>query len=1023
MRKLMLLFQGLLFYFLSQAQETYPTAGVADPRSGYYAFTNATIVKDAQTTLQNATLVIKDGRIVSVGNNIAVPKEAVVVDLKGRYIYPSFIDMYSDYGIAVPQRQGGGGFGGGNTPPQTTSNTKGAYNWNQAIKPETEGVRLFQANETRAKELRGLGFGAVLTHLQDGIARGTGTFVTLANEKENMVVLKEKASAHYSFDKGSSQQDYPGSLMGVISLLRQTYMDAQWYKNRPSTEGINLSLQAWNDLQGLPQVMESANKWNAMRADKIAKEFGVQYIIKGSGDEDQRMDDIKNLKTSFILPLSFPAAMDVEDPNDARVVSFTDMKHWEMAPANPAFFEKAGINFALTTAGTPANDFLANLRKAIQNGLSAAKALEALTRVPATLIGMYDKVGSLDAGKLANFLIASGPIFNDTTSILQNWVQGNKYVLKESPIDYRGVYTLSLRTKGQTTTYDAFLRGTPGNYTATFQRPGDTAVNPLNLSLNEMMVRLNWANRSDMGRQTTLTGIARGDGWYGNGYLNTGDPVQWSMTYRSVLPADSSRPSADTSRRTGGGGRRPVTPPSLSDVVYPFTGFGMKELPKQEDILIRNATVWTSEKDGRLENTDVMISKGKITGIGKNLNAGAARVIDGTGKHLTAGIIDEHSHIAVTGSVNECTQSVTSEVRVGDALNPDDVNIYRQLSGGVTSSHLLHGSCNTIGGQTQMIKLRWGRGMEEIKFANWDPFIKFALGENVKRSSSTTNTRFPDTRMGVEQVLIDAFQRAVDYKIAGPGKRRDLELETLAEILDKKRFITAHSYVQSEINMLMKVADKFGFTVNTFTHILEGYKVADKMKQHGANASTFSDWWAYKMEVQDAIAYNPAIMHKVGVNVAINSDDAEMARRLNQEAAKSVKYGGVTEEEALKMATLNPATMLHIADRVGSIRIGKDADVVLWSDHPLSIYAKSLFTIVDGIVYFDRVKDEQMRQALATERNRLIQKMIAEKRAPGGASRTTPARPRLEEVNECDIDHRHKRSILDRDHDDDNANF
>ncbi len=1012
----MLLFPGLLFYALLQAQETYPTAGVADYRSGHYAFTNATIVKDAQTTLQNATLIIKDGKIVSVGSSVTVPKDAVVIDLKGKYIYPSFIDVYSDYGINAPQRQGGFNF---NTPPQTTSNTKGAYNWNQAIKPETDGVNLFQVNDTKARELRGLGFGAVLTHQHDGIARGTGTFVTLANEKENMVVLKEKATAHYSFDKGSSTQDYPGSLMGVISLLRQTYMDAQWYKNRPATEGVNLSLKAWNELQSLPQIMESANKWNALRADKIAKEFGVQYIIKGSGDEYQRMDDIKNLKTSFILPLNFPSPMDVEDPNDARVVAFADMKHWELAPANPGFFEKANINFALTTRGTAANEFLANLRKAIQNGLSEAKALEALTKIPATMIGVYNQVGSLDAGKIANFIITSGPVFNDTTSFLQNWIQGNKYVLKESPIDYRGVYTLSIKTKGQTTNYDAYLRGTPGNYSATFSNPGDTARNPLNLTLNDMMVRMNWANRSDMGRQTTLTGIARGDGWYGNGYLNTGDPVQWSMNYRSALPADSV-PKTDTGRR--GGSRRPVTPPTLSDVVYPFTGFGLKEIPKQEDILIKNATVWTNEKDGKLENTDVLLSKGKITSIGKNLNAGSARVIDGTGKHLTAGIIDEHSHIAVTGSVNECTQSVTSEVRVGDALNPDDINIYRQLSGGVTSSHLLHGSCNTIGGQTQLIKLRWGKGMEEIKFANWDPFIKFALGENVKRSSSNVNTRFPDTRMGVEQVLMDAFQRAVDYKNAGPNKRKDIELETLVEILDKKRFITAHSYVQSEINMLIKVAEKFGFTVNTFTHILEGYKVADKMKQHGANASTFSDWWAYKMEVQDAIAYNPAIMHKVGLNVAINSDDAEMARRLNQEVAKSVKYGGVAEDEALKMATLNPAIMLHIADRVGSIKTGKDADVVLWSDHPLSIYAKSLYTIVDGTVYYDRTKDEQMRQSLATERNRLIQKLIAEKRTPGGAGRTVPARPRAEEYNECEIDHKHKRSILDRDHDDDASN-
>jgi len=1017
MRKLMLFLHGLFFFFLVQAQETYPSSGVNDPRSGYYAFTNATVVKDAQTTLQNATLIVKDGKIISVGSNITIPKEAVVIDLKGKYIYPSFIDLYSDYGITAPQRTGGGF--NPNTPPQTTTNTKGAYNWNQAIKPETEGSRLFQVNETRAKELRTLGFGSVLTHQNDGIARGTGTFVTLASEKENVVMLKEKVSNHFSFDKGSSTQDYPGSLMGVVALLRQTYMDAQWYKNRPSSEGVNLSLQAWNDNQNLPQFFEVSNKFNAQRAAKIANEFGVQYIFKGSGDEYQRLEDIKNLKATFILPLNFPAAMDVEDPNDARVVAYADMKHWEMAPANPGFLEKAGVNFALTSTGTSANDFLANLRKAIQNGLSETKALEALTKIPATLVGMYDKVGSLENGKLANFLITNGPIFKDSTLFLQNWVQGERYVLRDDPRDLRGIYNLSINSGGQTKIYQVSLKGSADRLSASLQPNGDTSNTNLTFNMSDNILRMNWSNRGEQGRANSLQGVIGGERWYGTGYLSNGNPAQWVMSYKSDLPVDTAGRNADTTRRGGTGGGRGRTQLSINEVVYPFTGLGWKEAPKQEDNPIKTATVWTNVKDCKLQTTDVLLSKGKIASIGKNLNAGAARVIDGTGKHLTAGIIDEHSHIAVTGSVNECTQSVTSEVRVGDVLNPDDINIYRQLSGGVTSSHLLHGSCNTIGGQTQMIKLRWGKGMEEIKFANWDPFIKFALGENVKRSSSSNNPRYPDTRMGVEQVLVDAFQRALDYKNAGANKRRDLELDALVEILDKKRFITAHSYVQSEINMLMKVAEKYGFTVNTFTHILEGYKVADKMKAHGANASTFSDWWAYKMEVQDAIAYNAAIMQKVGLNVAINSDDAEMARHLNHEAAKSIKYGGMNEEDALKMVTLNPAKMLHISDRVGSIKVGKDADVVLWNDHPLSIYAKSLYSIVDGIVYFDRSKDEEMQKTLTADRNRLIQKLIAEKRTPGGAGRMIQARPRAEEINECELDHRHKRSLLQEDHDDD----
>ena len=280
------------------------------------------------------------------------------------------------------------------------------------------------------------------------------------------------------------------------------------------------------------------------------------------------------------------------------------------------------------------------------------------------------------------------------------------------------------------------------------------------------------------------------------------------------------------------------------------------------------------------------------------------------------------------------------------------------------------------------------------------------MGENVKRTTSANNNRFPDTRMGVEEVLNDAFDRAVDYQKAmkeNPNTRRDLELDALVEIMNKKRFITCHSYVSPEITYMMRIGDKYGFTVNTFTHILEGYKVADKMKAHGSNVSTFSDWFMYKTEVIDAISYNAAIMQKVGLNVCINSDDAEMARRLNQEAAKVVEYGGVSEEEALKMVTINPAKAMHVADKVGSIKVGKDADLVLWSDNPLSIYAKSLYTIVDGVVYFDREKDAAMHQTVAAEKTRLTQKMLGDKKM--GAP-TKPATPSYQVLLTCgDHDH------------------
>lgn len=1018
MRKFKLLLSGLLFASLLQAQETFPVNGVADKREGCYAFTNATIVQNAQSTLQKATLVIRDGKIVSVGVGAAIPKDAVVIDCKDKFIYPSFIDIYSDYGVAPQQAAGaaaGGGRGGGGfgQPAQITSATKGPTGWNQAIKPEVDAYKIFSTDETKAKTLRDIGFGTVLTHVNDGIARGTGAVVSLAKDKDNLSILKERASAHYSFSRGTSTQSYPSSMMGVIALLRQTYLDAQWYKTKPAGEGVNLSLQAWNENQNLPQIFEANDKWNDLRASRIADEFGVKYIIKGGGNEYQRIKEIADTKTTYILTLNFPTAMDVEDPSDARFVALSDMKHWELAPTNPAAFEKANIPFCLSTADLrDVKQFMTNLRKAMEYGLSESKAMEALTKTPATLLGVYDKVGSLDAGKVANFVISSDNIFSERAVVLQNWVQGEKYSVKEDGWnDIKGTYNLVISSPSGNSNYVLDVKGTNAanvigkdTLTGTFSHDGKQ----VKLSFSTTPARRGGGGfgggrgaggaAAPAGPRFRLSGISNGDQWTGVGEDTAGNKLTW---YASL----TSKASADTVAR-----RRTPTPQKLGKVTYPFDGYGWEEQPKAENLLIKNATVWTNEKEGKLEGADVLVLNGKIAKVGKGLSDASARVIDATGKHVTAGIIDEHSHIAAA-SINEGGQSVTSEVRIADNLNPEDINIYRQLSGGVTSSHILHGSANTIGGQTQLIKLRWGANDQDLKFKGSDGFIKFALGENVKRTTSTNNNRFPDTRMGVEEVLNDAFQRAVDYQKAmkaDPKGRRDLELDALVEILNKKRFITCHSYVQTEITAAMRVGDKFGVRFNTFTHILEGYKVADKMKAHGSNASTFSDWWGYKMEVQDAIAYNAAIMYKMGLNVCINSDDAEMARRLNQEAGKTVKYGGVPEEDALKMVTLNPAKALHVDDKVGSIKAGKDADLVIWSAHPLSIYAMSEKTIVDGIIYFDREKDLEQRKKIAAERFRLVSKLQGEKR--GGAP-TRPAEPSYQVLLSCG-DHEHREGLI-----------
>lgn len=994
MRQTLISFLFSLVATIATGQTGFPVNGVADPRGGTVAFTNATIVKDARTTLSNAVMVVKDGRIQAVGINVPVPNEATVIDCQGKFIYPSFIDVYSDYGTPATPVSQRSFF---SAPPNPATPPKGPFGWNHAIRPEVNTINVFAVDENKAKSLRESGFGTVLTHVKDGIVRGTGAVVTLAAKKEQLVTLKEKASAHYSFSKGSSTTTYPTSQMGSVALLRQTFLDGKWYKSNTEKKELNLSLQAFNDIQQLPQIFETSDKWTAISADRIGDEFSTQFIIKTNGNEYQRVKDIAATRATLIVPLNFPMAMDVEDPNDARFVSLSNMKHWEMAPSNPGTLEKAGIPFCLTSADLrDSKTFMPNLRKAIEYGLSETRALDALTSTPASLLGMSDKLGSLDAGKFANFIITSAPVFSEKAVILQNWVQGEKYPVREELwTDIKGTYAISINSAAGITNYNLDVKSTNA---ATLI--GKDTVNA-KLSVDGKQVRLSFTPEKKSRNTIRLSGISNGKTWTGYGEDSAGNKLSWTANLVKANPTAA----ADSVRKKD--------PPRLGKINYPFGPYGNEEPPKAENILIKNATVWTSETPAKLENTDVLVKNGKIAQIGKSLNDPSAKQIDGTGKYLTAGIIDEHSHIA-SFSTNEGAESVTSEVRIADNLDPEDIMIYRQLAGGVTTSHILHGSANTIGGQTQLIKLRWGVNDQELKFQGAPGFIKFALGENVKRSSSSNgNSRFPDTRMGVEQVMIDAFTRAKSYEQALKSAeefnkkkgvtpvvvRRDLELDALVEILNKKRFITMHSYVQSEINAAIKVADRFGYTINTFTHILEGYKVADKMKAHGANASTFSDWWAYKVEVQDAIPYNATIMQRVGLNVAINSDDAEMARRLNQEAAKSIKYGGMSEEDAWKMVTINPAKMLHVDQQVGSIKTGKDADLVLWSDNPLSIYAKAEKTIVDGIIYFDMEKDIDLKKKILAERNRLIQKMMAEKRSGGPVGPPTPT-PTF--INHCE---------------------
>lgn len=964
--KIKLLALSLLLGSMSLfAQDYFPkNDGVKAKNNNYTAFTNAKIYVTPTQVIEKGTLLIHDGKVVQVGRSVTIPKNAVIEDLDGKSIYPSFVDVFSNFGVKLPEKANGGG-----RSAQYGPEREGFY-WNDHIMPENNAINSFSYDSKKAEELRKAGFGAVNAHIQDGIARGTGLLVALNDEgSEAQRILSDKSAQYFSFEKSiAKSQSYPSSLMGAMALMRQLYYDMDWY-SKGNVETKDRSLEALIANKGLTQIFAAGDNGNVLRADKIGDLFGIQYAILAGGDEYERIEDIKATNAKLILPLNFPDAYDVSNPYEAQYIALKDMRHWNLAPSNPKVLADNGVEFSITLHELKSpSDLKEKLMKAITYGLSKTKALEALTTVPANILGMSGQIGSLQTGSQANFLITSGEIFDEGTVLYENWVQGTKNIIQSMDlVDIRGDYNLNVNGN----TYTVSLTGSIDKPKAEIKKGSETMDSKIEFSDNWLNLAFSEDGTSSY---RMVARIVRGANTInGKVVLPNGNETTASLTKTSPFEEKSEDKGAEK--------------PELMALSYPNVGFGYKEKPKQENILFKNATVWTGE--AILENTDVLIKNGKIEKVGKDLRAGGATVVDATGKHLTAGVIDEHSHIAAL-AINEGGHNSSAEVRMKDVIDPKDMDIYRNLAGGVTTIQLLHGSANPIGGRSAILRLKWGENADGLVFPDSPKFIKFALGENVKQSNWGSYSRFPQTRMGVEQVYTDYFQRAKEYdakKKSGQPFRYDEEMETLAEILNGERFISCHSYVQSEINMMMKVAEKFNFRMNTFTHILEGYKVADKMAEHGVGGSTFSDWWAYKYEVNDAIPYNAAIMASQGVTVAINSDDAEMSRRLNQEAGKTVKYGGMSEIEAWKTVTLNPAKLLHLDDRVGSIEEGKDADVVLWSDHPMSVYAKAEKTLIEGKVYFDLEKDKMLRESVKKERNQLIGMMLNEKKN-GGKTRT-----------------------------------
>lgn len=1025
------------------------TPGLREAGPELIVIQDAEIVVRPGERLTDAMLVLKNRRIVQIGNDLDIPESAKVIRLAGKTIYPGLVDAFTDRSI------------------DRIDADKAARYWNDKIRPADQIQNDYIADEAIGAKLRKQGITSYLVAPAGGILKGFGAVALNVDAPSSQSLLKANVTQHMRLTASrNSERTYPNSPMGAVALARQAFHDARWHAGAhraatgdPSLDAPehNLDLDALEKLQSsdnaTPFVIDTSNELYFLRADRFAREFGLNLIVHGSGNEYRRLDAIRKTNRPVILPVDFPKPPNVGTIESAMEVSTESLMHWDIAPENPARMAEAGIEFAFCSQGlSDRAKYLSQVRIAVERGLSPEAALRALTVVPAKLLRVADQIGTLDPGKLASFVVCDGPLFADGTKVRETWVAGQRFEYGEKPKRHELAGTWKMRVGGARGVPQELVLKVEGKQKLSGEvssKKDDDETKSVKLSgivLNGSRLSMKFNTAPLGGRGVArITVLIDSQGARGSinmpGSSSAGTvvltPDESEPDDKDTEKQDASKKESSSKKTTSGAKpsdkkegsdrkeasekegdekedaderkdadegkdaekkRSGKSQPATYAVNFPLGAFGIDKPHDYSIAKIRRdpdcvafvgATVWTCGPQGNLKNATVVIKDGKIVSVGHDVAIPkGARVVKLQGKHVTPGIIDCHSHFATDGGVNESGQAITAEVRIGDFIDCDDMNIYRQLAGGVTSSNILHGSANPIGGQNQVIKLRWGSIDEDLKFKGAPAGVKFALGENVKQSNwgDEFTTRYPQTRMGVEQIFRDEFHAAIAYRERmaewnrtheGLPPRRDLELDAIVEILEGKRWIHCHSYRQDEILALIRVLDEFEITIGTFQHILEGYKVADEMARHGAMGSAFADWWAYKFEVYDAIPFAGALMHRAGVVVSFNSDDRELARHLNHEAAKAMKYGGVRATEALKFVTLNPAKQLRIDNRVGSLEVGKDADLVVWSGKPMSTMTRCEQTWIDGIRYFDLMHDAWLRRQNMHIRDALIQKILA----------------------------------------------
>ncbi len=1043
---------GMTTVLAATPQQVPPSDDIRTPDLRRDAIVGATVTTRPGESIENATILLRDGLIEAIGETIEIPAGYRVHDASGLRIYPGFID-------ASVERSAG-------TELERARRGAGAH-WNERIVPQVSMRQAPGLDAGGRTALREQGFGIAQVLPDTGILRGRAAIVLLGEADDDDRLLGDGMHVA-AFETGGWSGGYPSSQMGAIALMRQTFEEAIWHAAAKAMhvthpDAVEMPEQA-DALDALAPVVagevsiafHTGDELEALRAASIAAEAKVPAVILGSGTEFRRISEIAATGLPVIAPVKYPETPSVKDPYAADRVSLRDLQTWKHAPSNARRLLDAGTSVALTTRGLERpSGFHAGVRKAIEAGLPADEALACITVRPAKLLGIDHLAGTIEPGRVANLVVIDGELFDEKAEIREVWVAGRRDEVKAPPaFPLDGAFTLlvagetrdgvevSIDRKKERLSIsmpappDADETATDADgadvevteAAETTAEPADTepeiegdeeaesdesdesededatADEP---ARKNVAVRNTKFGRRGLGfaadgaafgveGDVSATAVVMGDRVVGSLETRSGDLV--SFEFIPVPPAEETEeeatdddadeaddaPETDDAETADETEAAPVAEESvvIEQLTVPLGVYGRLEPPRSRTVVVRNATLWTVSDAGILEGTDMLVENGRIAAIGRELAAPAdALEIDATGLHVSPGLIDCHSHTGISGGVNEGGQNNTAEVGIQDVINPDDIDWFRQLAGGLTAANQLHGSANPIGGRNSVVKLRWGGTVEDMRFAGAPAGIKFALGENVKRGGG-----YPDTRMGVAAFIEDAFQAARERDAAW-GRwsalsdeerartvppRPDHELDAIAEILAGDRLIHCHSYRQDEILMLLRLCERYGVRIGTLQHILEGYKVADAIASHGAGASSFSDWWAYKMEVMDAIPYNGALMHDVGVVVSFNSDDDEVATRMNDEAAKAVRWGGLDPQAALAFVTLNPAKQLGVDDRVGSLEVGKDADFVIWSASPLSAYSRCEQTWIDGARYYDRAEAEAAHASAMLERGRLL---------------------------------------------------